>query len=61
MWSFRDVWAHGGASGRGLAEKSHSTGSRKKTTSLMSPDQEDSIETKLTKIVTKSMVVKASA
>ena len=31
-----DVWAHGGAGGRDLAEKSHSTGSRRKTASLMS-------------------------
>ncbi len=48
------------AGGRDLAEKSHSTGSEKLHFSYVY-DEEDSIETKLTKIVTKVYGIKASA
>ena len=55
-----DVWAHGGAGGRDLAEKVIQLAQEENHFSYVY-DQEDSIETKLTKIVTKSMVVKVLA
>lgn len=47
-----DVWAHGGASGRDLAEKVIQLAQEENHFSYVY-DEEDSIETKLTKIVTK--------
>ena len=47
-----DVWAHGGAGGRDLAEKVIQLAQEENHFSYVY-DQEDSIETKLTKIVTK--------
>ena len=47
-----DVWAHGGAGGRDLAEKVIQLAQEENHFSYVC-DEEDSIETKLTKIVTK--------
>ena len=47
-----DVWAHGGAGGRDLAEKVIQLAQEENHFSYVY-DEEDSIETKLTKIVTK--------